>query len=65
MNYEKMWNDLKEHIDTVKCRMYEEGFDEEYEEYVQFSEVVQEIENKYKNESDFVHTLHNDMFKKQ
>ncbi len=40
-----MWNELKEHIDTVKCRMYEEGFDEEYEEYVQFSEVVQEIEN--------------------
>jgi len=45
VDYEKMWNELKEHIDTVKCRMYEEGFDEEYEEYVQFSEVVQEIEN--------------------
>ena len=45
MDYENMWNELKEHIDTVKCRMYEEGFDEEYEEYVRFSEVVQEIEN--------------------
>ncbi|MCH4983965.1 hypothetical protein AB4G91_01465 [Macrococcoides goetzii] len=45
MNYEKMWNELKEHIGTVKTKAYEEGFEEDYERYLHFAEVVRKIEN--------------------
>ncbi|WP_186309475.1 hypothetical protein [Macrococcoides caseolyticum] len=45
MNFEKMWHALNSHIETVKTKAYIEGLDEDYEQYLHFSEVIQEIEN--------------------
>ncbi|UBH21584.1 hypothetical protein LAU42_07210 [Macrococcus armenti] len=45
MGYEKMWNKLKEHIETIKSKAYENGFEDDYEQYLHFAEVVRNIEN--------------------
>lgn len=45
MNFEKMWYALNSHIETVKTKAYEEGFADDYEQYLHFAEIVQEIEN--------------------
>ncbi|UBH10614.1 hypothetical protein [Macrococcus armenti] len=45
MDYEKMWNKLKEHIETIKSKAYENGFEDDYEQYLHFAEVVRNIEN--------------------
>lgn len=45
MNYKKMWHALNSHIETVKNKAYEEGHAEDYEQYLHFAEVIQEIEN--------------------
>lgn len=45
MNFKKMWHALNSHIETLKNKAYEDGFADDYEQYLHFAEIVRDIEN--------------------
>lgn len=62
VKYKKMWNELKEQINSVFDKN-ETHFLEDAT-YADVLSMMEQLEKEFKRKEDFIHSLHNDMFNK-
>lgn len=65
MDYEKMWNELKEKLKEFSLEAWDKGMVNHADAYTMTLEDMEQLEKEFKSKEDFIHTLHNDMFNKQ